>query len=673
MPVDVAYKVDWKDPDSGWRFRLEVRPPYSNELSLIVPPAWGVSSEDDGGGYVDIPPEAVSTPVISESSFDALPIGMPTTPIATIEWDLTYLTGSTDLDDLRGYILDGKYDDGISYAVTGDYTITKDAPTVYRILSDRGTPSTPIAGFNCEFIGVQQVMPVNKARLGHTPPTKKIEISAVHVGRAVLEMISIEALAAWILDHDLTDTTIVAGDWERCYDAVYVAAGATHALGSVTRGDDEERFMCRFFTEHSVGEAVQTIASELMELVLRDNLGQLVLSDYSALEGAWQFKHQKYDGTTGAGSVISDPGDNLVYIGAYWQDTTRTFEDAYADGELIGGAWIAQDPESFHAMENAYALMQDYVRGCLRKATWDLGVENFMLVRLDFHAPLDGPANSGGARTIQRSGIRVASTEEVEVEFGAGVFHQHLVAVQGAEGDDLATVGVPATQSILNDQDYGVSAWWRTSPTVGNDDDWRFERTGAPEITGVPAFAGYRRFFCRKLYVLSDADGALTDPYPILPSGIIACDFRGNGVYVNVYGSLPAWAAVQSTAGFGGGGSSQTYTMTMEAWKIAQLARFLDAQSRACMEYGISKAIGLAFNNPRQWRLSVPVDLARGTPNFLGAALLLRNDADTDYAALDLFTQNDPDFGTSRFPPAAIVMSLAMNPSFADITLLGVS
>lgn len=681
MAVGQIYICDWTSPVNGWRYRLEVRPPYNTAFAGLVEPAWGAGAAG-GTGYVDIPKDSFDVLSFGDASFpDELPIGLPTTPLAEIEFDLTRLDSSTALEELQAYVVDGKYADGVAVTINAGYSFTADSPTVYRILSDYGNSGLSMSSFYVRFVGVHQDLPRSSYTLQYAPAKKLVRVRAVHLCRAVLEAMPLEAIAEEALD--LTSSTYVAMDRQRQYDVLFTETdGATnrkHGIGSGTRGGDSDRFLGRYYYEHTLMTAVTNVGTEIIQDIMRDTSYTFTVADnvggFKSGLGHWQFKTQPHNNDyTDDGDVSGEMGEVMGFLGAYWQDINTSFATARTAGDLIGGFFVQEEAEGLWSFGDTYTMVSEYVRGCLAKGMWVTGTNGSLNVGLNMRPPLDGAIlqAGGSTRTLTRDQVDIEANEEVEVGIAAGVFREVVVTIPEAEGEDASATAAPVTQGILSETDYGVSAFWRTSATVGEDGEWFYEGVSGgtydanPDLSGDYASVGYPRFHVRKLFYFSDQDGTAASSVPVLPSGEIDIDITGSGTYVSAYSDYAYPIEVVD------GDFTTNKLAALQSWLVSSRARFLTNQQSCGLEYGISKAILGNFSNPKQWSVQIPVVSDRGRLAHLGAGLLLK-DPDNNPAALNFFTQTDDLLSPTRFPHTAFVTAVNEGDGFSDITLLGVA
>lgn len=164
MPNNLFYYIDWKS-SAGWRYRLEIIPPglYNDPLAKSGIPDWGqapplVSNFYQAGGEV-----LFVIPEDSESGYEDVPVGFPTLQTLSLTLNLANLNSTTELRDLRAYLVKPNFPDGGAVGVRGFPT-----SPVFVLWTDRGGSNRDFslagAPFFRAFEGKQEVNLENNIR-----------------------------------------------------------------------------------------------------------------------------------------------------------------------------------------------------------------------------------------------------------------------------------------------------------------------------------------------------------------------------------------------------------------------------------------------------------------------------------------------------------------------------
>lgn len=694
MGVNDIYYLDWQDPRSKWRYRLELIIRYSQPLLPgVSAPGWG-EDEDAGTSYLRIANDAVSTPNLGESGYDGLMVGLQRTPTLTAGFRIDRLTNNLGL-----YLVDSRFTNGISVSVGGNsnYTLVTDSFNVARLLSDRGNPSLSVDDFFTEFIGLQQDTPGRTLSLRYSGTIYQ-EVQFVHAGRAVLEMIPPEMLSQHVF-YTMDTTTFRANtgsnalNAKACYDVLYESSGDFYALCSSTRGTDEQRAYYALYREGTLARAIQELAEAVLNACLRQEATFTYDSPFAPASSSvghspimgWKYYKQTYVHTNERGVEIANPEFNLYFVGAIWYDvgieynvgTDGLGERLDSNNPLPGGFFAPADPDGAYVYSNLFDLMTDYVRGCACKGQW--GYTSSTGIVLHFTPVLD--SKSGIVPTIQVNDVAGAVGAGVDVEVGANALRSAPVQFAGAEGDDSSPVEVVASGRSIAEQDFGITAWWSNIPTVGTEvtgGDWFFmdpskATTINSDFTSADVYClAYRRAFSRKIYYYTDGDDSGSSNItqglvPLLPHPLceVVAEEGGSayGTTLNVAEEFPDSLP----------NPSKPDVQRIEDWLFLVRNVNFAHQTQACTANCVSSFMRAIFGNLRQFAIGCELEVEKTQMlDRVGEKFQLTDEND-DPASLDIFVHGAPTMLSATYWPTYVwLLSVEVKDGLSTVQLLGV-
>lgn len=732
MASGVVFYHDWIDGEvPDWRSRLEIIEPFNGEIwDVVTSPAWG-AGESGGLGYKRIPTYALPEIRIpgGEGAYDGPPIGTPSTPSASIAFNVEELGYEGEEQDEEamadlGEMLMNPVD--VDYAVNvGGVSFTIKGRPVVRVLSDHGNPDIDIDSFYVDFTGVIAQRPERELELGYVGGDT-ITVTVRHLGAYLLEQVPTSAVAEYALLH-LNNTTYVSGPTSdyavtHLYYSLFVSSGQTYATCTGNPGTTEERKEARTFREATLMTAVQACArAAYLELIRYNSLSESAFSIQSSITRSydstatplfadaagsalthWGFFKRAYNLFNTTGPLIAHTPDYAMhFVGAYWADTTADYAidsddlyDAYIAGDLQGGLFVEADPNSIYKFENSYDLVADYCRGCLAKGAWQQArrdVDDGWGLSLFFGAPFYSIGNiaefSDDQTLVRGEVIKDDEEGKVRASLGALRFRTTTVAQPEPQGDDPPSIAAAALFGNASEADYGIQAFWSTSPTAGSKDEWDRMHEGKSngvakhsngDLNGgdfLPYIAAQHPYYpCRTLFYYEEpivAGDNLGDPgviLPILPYGKCFVEI-GDGL-----GTAPGALVIGETTNYA---NAVSFGDNPEAaWKRwIELQRNIEIfhQRRSGMAYVASKRLTDAFSSERQFSVPLKVEWDKGGLWRLGQRIEFRDDND-DAASLNIFAYNKrtSDYLTTAhgFPSVAVVVATQPTADgFSNITL----
>lgn len=190
MPRDYVYYRDWNDRHTGWRWRLVITPPHNTALSIGSVPAFGLNTYS--GKFIPFPADIIFRPPDNESAgYNDRPLGAMQLPSMKLAFNLanikgevdTNSDGTTDMEDLLGYIVEQKWNNGGTIEGRGFAT-----STLFTLYTDRGDSSiTDVTLFDPYFVGAQRIRPTTKFVINWRNETARIELELIHLVRIACE------------------------------------------------------------------------------------------------------------------------------------------------------------------------------------------------------------------------------------------------------------------------------------------------------------------------------------------------------------------------------------------------------------------------------------------------------------------------------------------------------
>lgn len=717
MASGVVFYHDWRDPATPeWRFRLEMIEPFDGELwDVVTAPAWD-AGEAAGTGYKLIPSDALPDIKVpgGEAAYDGPPIGIPSTPTASLTFKLDVLgfegpeQDTAAMADL-GKMLMNPVD--IDYAVNvNDLSFTIKGRPVIRLLSDHGNAGLGVETFYVDFTGVIAQKPERELELGYVSGDE-ITVTARHLGAYLLEQIPTSVVAQYALRY-LNSTTYVSGPTSdyavtHLYYSLFVATGTTYATCTGNPGTTDERKEARTFREATLMTALQACAqAAYVELIRYNSLSASAFLIRSSITRAydstatplfinaagsalthWGFFKRGYNLANGSGGIITHTPDYAMhFIGAYWANTAADYAidgealyDADIAGELQGGLFVEADPNSIYKFNNAYDLVADYCRGCLAKGAWQQARRNVNEgwgLSLFFGAPFysigDLTEFSDDQTLVRGEALSDGENSKAKISLPALRFRTATVSQPEPQGDDPSTVAADALFGNASESDYGIQAFWSTSPTSGSKDEW--DRMHEEKSNGValhsngdldggdfPYIAAQHPYYpCRTLFYYEEpivAGDNLGDPgviLPILPYGKCIVEI-GDGL-----GTIPTATVYGETAHYINILDNTNVEAAWREWIELQRNVEIFHQRRSGMAYAASKRIVDAFSSERQFSVPLTVEWNKGGLWRLGQRIEFRDDSN-NLASLNIFNYHERsvDYLTTAlgFPSVGIIVS----------------
>lgn len=446
MPArNVIYRHDWETV-TGVQMRFEIIPAHQDDL--------------DAPTIVTLPEELIYDFGKLQMGYDKLPIGVMDLKTLTMKFNLSALTGSTELTDLRTYLI---YPLHAAQAMIGPvggggvpnqpidmYTWCR----LYAWVYDIGSP-----GYRKIFEGALRPLTTKKYVVSAgltTDAVVSMEVQWTHIAQVVMETLRMPIICKRMLENVDPGT----GNHKTTFDVIYEPTGSsmTWCVGQGLDGGNVP--MCRIYTIDDWFDESFWLLQQIYQHMVRNASATFVGSNNTSGSSGHPltnlaFFKQSHDGTTDRAGKIGGYG----VIGRVWPANKTMSMSNDVAGLFVGSEDRAGEQNSFYR----FAHFWDWAKVCCEGAMSKCEVR-FTTTGIRVWWGRIFSAYNGMVRTISNTALL---DNAIEIEEASRTLSSVQVAVPGMEGDDSADYE-SVRAGVENEEDRNVRLMFHTLPKLGS-------------------------------------------------------------------------------------------------------------------------------------------------------------------------------------------------------------
>lgn len=476
--------------------------------------------------FIRIPDTAVKVSGPSRSGYEGqMAIGKQEAAMYTMEWVLSEVQGSTELDRLRDALTHYEHPTAGSLYLGTDGTVTFPTSNVFWILTDHGDPANRDANGDpnvCEFIGVQRAEKgsegvMNVGISNYVQGGSEPKFSLVDIFTAVFSTVTMDWVAKAARGFVTYDAPWKTGEYVGVVDIGYLLSGTRYYVEQWP-----ENQLASFYTWAGLWEAVQHCCDGVFKSLLRYGGGSGAFLFISATETEkaspwdhWTHYRQNKGANHQRGAALDR--DEIGLMGAI---RTATGEPPFA-----GLYYPGQDGYSLHG---PFQLLGEFLKNATESAICRATVHYVSPngVAFRFHKPLDATATL--EPTPDQLLVSQVGQRKFPTRTGGDVIRHVKVARRGKQGKDDQDSWQFGFDGATEEGGWNHQMIFDTNPLVADENEYE----GLASAGDEDLILRVQRFYPWKLYCF---DNGASGSGPQIPWRLHECPNidLGNGVTIS--------------------------------------------------------------------------------------------------------------------------------------------